>query len=639
MSGQKPTFGEKVAYKVDNLMSLNPFFKLFGLIAVSAVIVLVGGVAYALVTNKGQDFLEGFWAAWLFLADTGTQAEETKTLTRTVGLVITIGGMLVFALLLGIVTESLGQKLEDLKKGKSRVIETNHTLILGWEEKIFSLITEIIEANANLKRGVIVVLADMDKETMEDEIHHQVDDFRSTLVVCRSGSQTDVVDLHKVNAQKARAIVVLGDARDPEESDVRTIKTVLALQRGIGNLSGHITAEIMEPDNRPMVEMVGQGNVEAVMPREIVGRIMVQTARQNGLAQTYVHLLGFEGSEFYLEAYSELDGKQLKECWPLFPDAVICGLKPAKGRDGPPVWLNPPDSYRMEPGDKLLILAEDDDTFSIKSPPAGWQPSAAPMASSAQLTPEHYLFLGWRRDVGVMVRELDEYVTEGSTLTMVSTLPADQFGVRLKAEGVVDLKKLKLHYVQGNVAARRDLERLQVHQYSSIIVLADETAKRTPDETDAHTLMSLLLIRDIQAKHGVEDKPLLSEIRDPRTKELAKVAEASDYVVSNEIVSMLISQIAESRQMNPVWADLFQSEGSEIYLKDATRYARPNEMVTFYDLMARARSINEIALGYALATELARDPVRGIVLNPADKNAPLDLGPGDRVIVLSEDDV
>jgi len=44
--------------------------------------------------------------------------------------------MLVFALMVGLVTESISEKVDSLRKGKSDVIERNHTLVLGWNDKL-----------------------------------------------------------------------------------------------------------------------------------------------------------------------------------------------------------------------------------------------------------------------------------------------------------------------------------------------------------------------------------------------------------------------------------------------------------------------------------------------------------------------
>ena len=130
---------------------------------------------------------------------------------------------------------------------------------------------------------------------------------------------------------------------------------------------------------------------------------------------------------------------------------------------------------------------------------------------------------------------------------------------------------------------------------------------------------------------------MLSEIRDPRTKELAAIAEASDYVVSNEITSMLMAQVSEKREMNAVWMDLFDADGNEIYLKHAQKYAAPGEKVTFFDLYARGRKRGEVVVGYRIAAN-EEDEGHGIVINPAKKDEPLALLPDDRIIVLANDE-
>ena len=207
MNSTRPTLGEKFSYRLDNLMSLNPAFKLFGLFGLTSVLVMIGGVVYWVATmgNDDSDLIHGFWAAWTFIADAGTQGGESTFVTRGIAMFITIGGMMIFALLLGLVSETLGGLMDNLKEGHSRVIESGHTLVLGWNEKIFSVLEQVIEANRSQRRGVVVVLSEMEKGKMEEEIRDKIEDFATTVIVCRSGNTTQNVDLLKVNAPEARA--------------------------------------------------------------------------------------------------------------------------------------------------------------------------------------------------------------------------------------------------------------------------------------------------------------------------------------------------------------------------------------------------------------------------------------------------
>ena len=52
------------------------------------------------------------------------------------------------------------------------------------------------------------------------------------------------------------------------------------------------------------------------------------------------------------------------------------------------------------------------------------------------------------------------------------------------------------------------------------------------------------------------------------------MAEADDFIVSNTLVSLMVSQVAENEHLVKVFDELFSAGGCEIYLKPATDYVR-----------------------------------------------------------------
>jgi len=56
---------------------------------------------------------------------------------------------------------------------------------------------------------------------------------------------------------------------------------------------------------------------------------------------------------------------------------------------------------------------------------------------------------------------------------------------------------------------------------------------------------------------------IISEILDSRTRNLVSVSRISDYVLSNELVSMALAMVAEDKQINRVLEELF---AEEVYL-------------------------------------------------------------------------
>lgn len=62
-------------------------------------------------------------------------------------------------------------------------------------------------------------------------------------------------------------------------------------------LQGHIVAEVCDLDNEPLVKMVGVEHVQTVVSHDIIGRLMIQCARQHGLAAVWQKIMGFEGAD------------------------------------------------------------------------------------------------------------------------------------------------------------------------------------------------------------------------------------------------------------------------------------------------------------------------------------------------------
>ncbi|MBI5350395.1 MAG: hypothetical protein HZB77_13945, partial [Chloroflexi bacterium] len=132
-------------------------------------------------------------------------------------LAVTLGGVFTTSMLIGIMSNALQSKLEELRKGRSRVIENNHVVILGWSPQIFPVISELVLANANQKKPRIVVMGEHDKVAMEEEINERVSDQKKTKIICRSGSPMDLNDLSMVSIHDSKAIVILSpESADPD---------------------------------------------------------------------------------------------------------------------------------------------------------------------------------------------------------------------------------------------------------------------------------------------------------------------------------------------------------------------------------------------------------------------------------------
>src|SRR5918993_502761 len=171
----KPSFGQKFQYQFDNLMSRGTPAMVGMLFVLSLIVVFVAGAIITLAdfTQDGGTplpFGEAAWESLMRTLDSGTMGGDTGPGFRAVMLFVTLGGIFVVSALIAVLNNAIEGQMERLRKGRSMVLETNHTLVLGWSTQIFTILNELMAASENQANARIVILADKDKVDMEDEI-------------------------------------------------------------------------------------------------------------------------------------------------------------------------------------------------------------------------------------------------------------------------------------------------------------------------------------------------------------------------------------------------------------------------------------------------------------------------------------
>ncbi|KAJ0078086.1 hypothetical protein Patl1_36715 [Pistacia atlantica] len=132
---------KRIAYRVDVCFSVYPYAKLLALLFATIFLIIFGGLALYAVSDSS--FAEALWLSWSFVADSGNHADRVGIGPRIVSVSISSGGMLIFAMMLGLVSDAISEKVDSLRKGKSEVIEKNHILILGWSDKLVILLIDL----------------------------------------------------------------------------------------------------------------------------------------------------------------------------------------------------------------------------------------------------------------------------------------------------------------------------------------------------------------------------------------------------------------------------------------------------------------------------------------------------------------
>ncbi len=145
---------------------------LIGLLAaVSLGVVVVITLLIAVIDPSGDDggghhpLLE-LWRNFLAAFDLQSVEVSGHASFLALRLVLALGGIFLVGALIGILATGLEGRLEELRKGRSLVVEQGHTVLLGWSEQVFAIIPELVEANTNQRRGRVAILAPKDKVEM-----------------------------------------------------------------------------------------------------------------------------------------------------------------------------------------------------------------------------------------------------------------------------------------------------------------------------------------------------------------------------------------------------------------------------------------------------------------------------------------
>ncbi|MFZ2963301.1 MAG: hypothetical protein WA006_01290 [Rhodoglobus sp.] len=624
----KPTLAERFRYWFDGWMSKGAIalMALLGLATIVLVLVVFGLVL--LLSLFGQypnddpttNPLDVLWGNLMRTLDPGTMGGDTGWGFRILMLVITIGGLIIVASLIGIISGAFDAKVEELRKGRSKVLESDHTLILGWSTKVFPIIHELVIANESRGRAAIVILADKDKVEMEDEIRAEAGATGRTKIICRTGDPMNLTDLEISNPHTARSIILLAPDGSPD-ADADVIKTALAITNNPRRKAEryHIVGELDHDSSLESANLVGKSEAHWVVGNDVIGRMAVQSCRQSGLSVVYQELLDFDGDEIYFTEQPNLVGKTYFDAQLSFVDSAVMGLV-----KGGVVQLNPTPEAIVEAGDQLIVIAEDDSTIRLS---AAGVPDLT-VVSSAPVEPPHpesTLVLGYNSGLAGMLAELDQYVPNGSTVTVLADVEEPEFP---------GFEHFTVAFRRGDATSRAVLDGLTVAGFDHIIVLAYRDIL-DHQRADGKTLVTLLQLRAIEDAAGV-DLNIVSEMLDDRNRELAEVTNADDFIVSDKLISLLLSQISENVKITHVFEDLFAAAGSEIYLNSAELYIAPGSELDFYSVLESARQRGETALGYRVAA-LARDAAQayGVRVNPR-KTDRIRFAPGDKVIVLAE---
>ncbi|MER6621011.1 NAD-binding lipoprotein [Streptomyces sp. NPDC000931] len=632
MAQPRARFGDRARYWFDSTLARGAS-ALVGWMALLCLAVVVPASAVLVWTDPDApaSLTDRFAQVWRLTGETLRLGGSTGTPLRvTLSLLLALVALLYVSTLVGLITTALTERLTALRRGRSTVLEQGHAVVLGWSEQVFTVVGELVAANANQRRAAVAVLADRDKTAMEEALSTKVGPGGRTRLICRSGPTTDPAVIGLTSPETAGVVLVM--PHDEPDADAEVVKTLLALRAALpgGTAPPPVVAAVRDDRYRLAARLAAGPDGVILESDTVTARLIVQAARRPGLSLVHQELLDFAGDEFYLIAEPALDGRPFGDALLSYPTSSVVGMV----RSGTPL-LNPPERTPLAADDLLVVISRDDDTAWLGDCAELVEKGAMVSGPPAPARAERVLLLGWNRRAPLMIDQLRRRARPGSTVDVVAD--GDEATVRqvdeADAHGGTGLA-LTLHH--GDVTRPETLRRLDVHSYDSVIVLGrDPVPGQAPDEPDNRTLVTLLLLRQLEEATGRE-LPVVTELIDDRNRALAPISPGADVIISGKLIGLLMAQISQNRHLAAVFEELFSADGAGVRLRPATDYVRPGCETSFATVVAAARHRGECAIGYRSHDGSSTDPGHGMRVNPP-KAERRRWTAADEVVVIGKD--
>lgn len=569
---------------------------------------------------------------------------EGSPIAIIINIIAAVIGLLFLGALIGMISSIIESKISDLKRGKSVVIESNHSVFLGWSNKLRTAIIELSESNRSMTHASIVILAAKDKVFMEEELIPEIPQWSKTDVICRSGDPSYDLDLQMVSASTARSIVLL--STEDVNSDSIVLKRALALQKD-KTITCPIIAEVHSVENADTIKLLDKFTV--IQPKNFIMRVIAQTIKEPGLSKLYFELLTFRGKEFYIwppthdsnDSTSKTNfaknfvGKTFKEIVFNFSSSSVIGIASNEEEGKKEINVLPDFSTIIKENDQLILISEDDSTIGKMKRcynPLISNPQIQSTVIKEPKLKKHVTIIGWNSWSNILIEELNAQLEKGSEIDIlfndkIKHYPDESFFSKCQ--------NLKITIKPQKTSNKEYLNQVNRTKTNSVIILSYRDDFEI-QEADSLTLMTFTHIKSHRDTNKLNYN-ICCELLDPKNQRLIEGNRGDEFITGEELIAMYLVQLSENKYLKEVYTDLLDDSGAEFYLRSASTYINNfDSEVTFGELVNEGLKRNEIVIGIHDRKYIDDITSFKSILSP-EKFSKFKLGPEDKILVIAND--
>ncbi len=594
-------FISQIQYKIDNALSKGMKSMIMILCVTVTVLSVALGLALAISSDK-ISFLSGIWISIMHIIDPGTiTGDESKSLIYMILMsVATLCGVVIISTLIGVINTSITIKLENIKKGKTKIIENDHIIILGFDEEIYTIINELIVANkdeSKKKKSIVILDNNHTPEEMQDAVNKRIPNKYNTKIIYRKGIIYDVDSIALCSVNTCRSVIV------NVESDFVTIKCILAVASIIkDNNKVHITAVIKNSDYKEAAMLASNNKVLLLNFEDIIAKIIAQSGRHTGASSVFSELFNFVGSEFYtVPANEKLVGLDISEVNLHCNTGVFVGKEVMEKKEDSDEKEEKTYLYPCIPANERIIKKNDNLIFISETSSIGLMSDAYKSQRLSEIDFDNFnnsvisntLILRYSRKIETILKEEYRFLDENSKIT-----------VAVKGDDIEKIEKLKEKYnykdleiVKSDFSTENLRELIERVKPESVIVLASTSDNRNDFEMsdykrkiimhreDSEIILLLLQLRSLlnNPENGFNFS-ITSEIQYSENQKLAKDTGVNDFVVGSIITNEILAQVARQKNRLSIFQEIISAGDADIIFRPATDFLNAGEKINIFDI-------------------------------------------------------
>ncbi len=591
----------RLGYRIDRFLGLHPAVQLAAVLNVALVLAFLFGCAIYLLDAPGgaesgvHSLPEGVWWAITRLLDGGTVASDGRTgfVRQVFGIGVTLLGLVAVTVLTGAFASSFSDRLSSIRRGSLPVFERGHVLLLGWNAHAGVIVRELGRTG---KRMRLVIVADRDRDTIEESVREQLNGWKHRLdVVVRHGDPATVAAVRKAAARRASAVVILPDSDVGHCHDRAALRSLLALERVLGDRieRPHIIVEVASQSGREMVRLCeGAGrDVVVVEAHGVNARVLAQSVRQRGAFGVARAILSLDSLSIYHYPPALFTGLTFDDAHASIRSGILVGLL----RSGAPV-LSPPGGDVIGPDDLLLVFSDQDVRPRIAGmPDRRSRPPAVPVV----VPPPPLLRLLILRVRPGLVQILELLDARGAVqVTLLA--PADEIARAHEWMRLATLHRTTINFIVGDPLDGPTIDRVLAEPHDTALLLAPDVGASFAAEADADQLISLLQLRRRCAEQGAPMHSVV-EVRSPEARLPRDAGRQDDFILSREVVGMLLAReiYGIGVRGSSIYHEVLDAVNPSVELRPLALYASGEGEATFAELALAARRRGEVAIGIA----------------------------------------